>query len=186
MHVPSDQVPWWLDRIVVPILFTFFGAMLGFIFGCLKDWLDQRKAKKVFLKAVRGELSAARGHLEGTLRDVTEVTDNMEKGVRVALHLATTFQTGIYSSQIGKLKDVSDPLVMSVIRFYDRLSNLERVKSRLTTVSFELATLAGAEQDSAKDLATAEHYRTTLDEVIKRINQLLSEADSLIPNLPEA
>jgi hypothetical protein len=33
--------------------------------------------------------------------------------------------------------------------------------------------------------AIADHYRDTLDEIIKRINQLLPEADTLIRKLPE-
>jgi hypothetical protein len=98
------------------------------------------------------------------------------------LHLATVFQTGIYSSQIGKLKSVFDPLVIEIIQFYDRLSNLERIKSRLTVVSFQLTT--GVKEDAQRE-ATAEHYRNTLDEVIKRINLLLLAADALIRKLPE-
>ncbi len=171
--------PWWLDRIVVPVSFTLFGALLGFISGRLKDRLDDRKAKKVFLKAIRVELSALHEHLDGTLRDAVKAREELKKGISVALHLGTFFQTGIYASQVGKLRDVFDSLVIEVIQFYDKLANLERVKSRLTVVSFELATnVAG---DSG---ASALHYRDTLDEVINRIEKLLPEADALIRKLP--
>jgi hypothetical protein len=178
----SEHAPWWLTHIAGPILFTSFGAALGLVLGRLKDWLDDRKSKKVFLKAIRVELSVARGHLEGTLKDATEARDKLHQQEYVALHLATVFQTGIYSSQIGKLKDVFDPLVIEIIQFYDRLSNLERIKSRLTVVSFDLTT--GVKDDADRE-GTAEHYRNTLDEVIKRIDLLLPAADALVSGLPE-
>jgi hypothetical protein len=183
MSVPSTQVPWWLEHIAGPMLFTLFGAILGFSLGRVKDWLDDRKARKVFLNAIRVELSVIQGHLEGTLKDATEVRDKLGTQEQVALHLVTVFQIGIYSSQVGKLKNVLDPLVIEIIQFYDRLSNLERIKSRLTEVSFELTTVPKGNGD--EKAAIAAHYRTTLDELIKRINQLLPVADALIRKLPK-
>ena len=50
-------------------------------------------------------------------------------------------------------------------------------------VSFELTT--GAKGDADAEMAMAAHYRTTLDEVIKRLNQLLPEVEALIRRLPE-
>jgi hypothetical protein len=173
-----QRVPWWVEHFAVPILFVVVGAALGFGFGRLKDWLDNRKRKKIFLRAVRVELSVARRHLEGTLTDATDTRAKLDNGVPLALHLATTFQTGIYSSQIGRLNDVFDPLVIEVVQFYDSLMNLEKVKSRLTEVSFDLTTGAARKED-----ATAVHYRNTLDEVIRRINQLLPAVDALIRKL---
>ncbi len=173
------STPWWLDRVVVPISFTLVGALLGFASGRLKDWLDDRKAKNIFLRAIRVELSALRDHMDGTLKDATEARDELNRGIPVALHLSTVFQTGIYSSQVGKLRDILDSLVIEVIQFYDKLANLERVKSRVTEVSFDLATNTAGDSD-----ATAIHYRDTLDEVIKRIGKLLPEADGLIGKLP--
>lgn len=55
-----------------------------------------------------------------------------------------------------------DPVVIEVIQFYDRLANVEKIKSRLTVVSFELTT--GMVQPGEQETATAEHYRSTLDE----------------------
>src|SRR5271167_3821506 len=126
---PSGQIPWWLDRVATPAIFVVLGATLGFVLGRINDWLNARIAKKAFLRAIRVELSTLRKHLEGTLKDATEVRDLLQKGERKALHLATAFQTGVYTSQLGRLRDVSDPLVLEIIRFYDQLSNLERVKN---------------------------------------------------------
>lgn len=174
---PSNSA--WLNRFVIPISFTLFGALLGLVLGRLKDSLDDRKAKRIFLRAIRVELSAIREHLHGTMTDANVARTDLTRGRLVALHLSTVFQTGIYSSQVGKIRDVFDPLIINVIQFYDRLANLERVKSRLTLVSFDLATNAAGDPQ-----ATAVHYRDTLNEVIKRIEKLLPDADALIGKLP--
>src|SRR5260370_10241140 len=111
--IAPAQVPWWLDRtIMLPILYTLFGACLGFAASRLKDWLDERKARKSFLAAVRRELATISEHLKGTLKNATECNEGLDKGQHQVLHLATTFQTAIYTSQIGKLKSVSDPLLI--------------------------------------------------------------------------
>jgi hypothetical protein len=85
---PSGQIPWWLDHIGMPAFFLFVGAAFGFVAGRANDWLDARIAKKAFLKAICIELSTLRKHLDGTLKDATEVKDLLQKGVRKALHLS--------------------------------------------------------------------------------------------------
>jgi hypothetical protein len=177
-HIP---VPWWLDHIAVPALFTTLGASLGFVLGRLNDWFDNRKSKATFLKAIRVELGVVRQHLQGTLQDANGAKIQLQAGIPIALHLATAFQTGVYSNQIGKFNDVFDPLVIECIQLHDKLANLEKLKARLTTVSFGLAT--GVSNQTGQ--GTAIHYRDTLDEIIKRINQLLPAADSLINKLPK-
>ena len=79
------------------------------------------------MAAVRVELATISEHLTGTLKDAVECREALDKGEHKVLHLSTTFQTAIYASQIGKLKSVADPLLIEIIRFYDSLSNVERV-----------------------------------------------------------
>ena len=182
----SGQIPWWLDHVATPAILVLFGAVAGFGSGRINDWLNARKVKKGFLRAIRIELSTLRQHLEGTLKDATENRDDLvQKGTRKVLHLATSFQTGVYTCQLGKLRDVSDPLVLEIIRFYDQLSNLERVKNHAAARSFELGVLTGSNADKAREQPLAQAYISSLDEVIKRITQLLPEADSLINKLPQ-
>ena len=183
--VPSEQVPWWLDHVAVPVFFTFFGASLGFGFGRLKDWLDDHKVRKGFLKAVRIELSTICGHLEGTLKDATEAKEDLERGGHKVLYLATVFQTGIYASQLGKLKSVHHPMVIEVISFYDKLSNLEKIKSHLLPVSFDLTRLTETKEDLEREGPIVGLYRGGLDEVIKRIKELLPVIETLITKLPQ-
>lgn len=160
--------------------------MLGFGAGRINDWWNARRIKKAFLRAIRVELSTLRQHLAGTLKDATEAREDLrEKGMRKALYLATSFQTGVYTCQLGKLRDVFDPLVLEVIRLYDQLSNLERVKNHITRRSFDLAALTGSTMDNEKESPLAQDYMSSLDEVIKRINTLLLESDGLIKKLPQ-
>ncbi len=58
--------------------------------------------KKAFLRAIRVELSTLRQHLAGTLKDATEARDDLlEKGIRKALYLSTSFQTGVILANSG-------------------------------------------------------------------------------------
>jgi hypothetical protein len=182
----SGQIPWWFDR-AKPVVLLLVGTMLGFGAGRINDWWNARRTKKAFLRAIRVELSTLRQHLAGTLKDATETREDLrEKGMRKALYLATSFQTGVYTCQLGKLRDVFDPLVLEVIRFYDQLSNLERVKNHITSRSFDLAALTGSTMDKEKEPPLAQDYISSLEEAIKRINKLLLESDSLMNKLPPA
>lgn len=182
----APQAPWWLDRtIILPILYTLFGACLGFAAGRLRDWLDERNARKSFLAAVRAELATISEHLTGTLKDAMQCKEALDKGEHQVLHLATTFQTAIYTSQVGKLKSVADSLLIEVIRFYDTLSNLERVKSRLTLISYDVLRLTETPEDIARTEPMVADYRTALEEVIKRINKLIPAAQSLLARIQE-
>jgi len=170
----------------MPTFFIFIGAAVGFISGRLKDRLDARIVKQAFTRAIRVELTNLRQHLEGTLKDAAEVMDLLQKGARKALHLSTTFQIGVYTSQLGKLRDVSDPVVLEIIRFYDQLSNLERVKNHAAARSRELTVLTTSKEDAEREQPIALDYASSLEEVIKRVNQLLAAADSLLSKLPQA
>lgn len=179
----AEQIPWWFDHLAVPILFTLFGAFLGFALGRLNNWLDNRRAKKAFLAAIRAEALLLREHLAGTLRDATENRAKLDSGQKVALHLATAFLTTVYSSQLGKISDLDDPVLIEIVRLYGDLSNLERVKSHLMETSSMLTTL-GDDVDPGRLGALGSHYRSTLDEVINRVEKLLSKVDELLPKLP--
>jgi len=182
----SENIPWILDHVAVPAIFVFLGTALGFSAGQGKDYLDSRRAKKAFLKAIRIELSTLHIHLEGTLKDVTEVRDSLlNNGVRKALHLSTTFQTGVYTSQLGRLRDVSDSLILEIIRLYDQLSNLEIVKTHVTERAFELAVLTGSNEDMVRESPIAFDYASSLEEVLRRINQIIPATKTLISKLPE-
>lgn len=113
--------------------------------------------------AIRVELSEMLDHLKGTLKDAENNKATLNSNAPEAFHMIPIFQIGIYSSQVGKIKDVRD--------------------SRMSTLSFELATLLGSQTEKGKILAV--EYASTLDEVIRRINLLIPEAESLIRKLQD-
>jgi hypothetical protein len=183
---PPGQIACWLDRVATPAILVLFGAGVGFGSGRINDWCNARKAKKAFLKAIHFELTTLRQHLAGTLKDATEARDDLlQKGIRKALYLATSFQTGVYTCQVGKLRHVFDPLVLEVIRFYDQISNLERVKSHISRRAFELTVLTESKVDKEKEQPLAQDYISSLNEAIKRINALLLQSEDLINRLPQ-
>lgn len=138
------------------------------------------------MEAIRIELSTLRKHLEGTVKDVTEVLDDFrQRGTRKALHLSPKFEIGVYTSQLARLRDVSDPVILQIIRFYDQLSNLEIVKARVASHSYELSALTRSSEDIEREAPIASDYVGSLEEVIRRINQLIPAADELIKKLPD-
>lgn len=181
-----DQTPWLVEHVAVPAIFVLLGALLGFVAGQIKDYFDSRRIKRSFLKAIRIELTTLRKHLEGTLKDGTEVLDGLrKKGARKALHLSPKFQVGVYTSQLARLRDVSDSVVLEIIRFYDQLANLEIVKAQVAARSYELSTLTGSSDDIERETPVAGDYVGSLEEVIRRIKQLIPAADGLIEKLPD-
>jgi hypothetical protein len=181
-----EQTAWLVEHVAVPAIFVLFGALLGFVLGQIKDYFDSRRIKKSFLKAIRIELTTLRKHLEGTLKDVTEVLDGLrQKGARKALHLSPKFQVGVYTSQLARLRDVSDSVVLEIIRFYDQLSNLEIVKAQVAARSYELSALTGSSDDIERENPVTSDYVGSLEEVIRRIEQLIPAADGLIRKLPD-
>ena len=172
------MTPWWL-----PALYTLFGAGLGFSLARLQGWLDKREAQKNFLRAIKAELTTANEHLKGTLKDTSDYKKEFDDGKRSLLYLATAFQRGIYDSQLGKLKSVADPLVIEIVQFYDKLWNLEKVKAHLTSVAFDLTGLRDEPSADEKTAPLVAKYYSALNEIIKRINDLLPILSGLLAKL---
>jgi len=74
---------------------------------------------------------------------------------------------------------------LEIIRFYDQLSNLEIVKAHVTARSFELSALTESNGDIEKENPIGSDYVSSLEEVKRRINQLIPAADELISKLPQ-
>lgn len=183
---PCAQSGWLLEHVAAPAFFVVLGTVLGFATGQMKDYVDSRRVKRAFLKAISIELSTLRMHLEGTLNEVTKVLDDFkQKGIRKALHLSPKFQTGVYTSQLARLRDVSDSFILEIIRFYDQLSNLEIAKAHATARSFELSVLTGSNEGIERENAIADDYVSSLEEVSRRIKQLIPVANGLIKKLPK-
>jgi hypothetical protein len=128
----------WLQGFVIPILFTLFGAAFGFFASQLRDDRNARRAKASFLRAIGMELDALRIQLDASLQEVNERVD---RGGSVTPRFAGVLRTSVFASQLGKLRDIADPLLIEVVHFYSDLGTLQQ--------AFEIVNDLGAEYNRA-------------------------------------
>ncbi|HUN63025.1 MAG TPA: hypothetical protein VMU53_13600, partial [Candidatus Sulfotelmatobacter sp.] len=115
---------------------------------------DERaaQAKAYFLKAVGMELDALEGQLEASRTAVgygiSEVTAGATRGPTYAVE----WRTNVFSSQLGKLRDVADPLLIEVIHFYGEFGVLDQVRGAVNAVSaeFTAADASSGERDKVR------------------------------------
>jgi hypothetical protein len=182
----TTQIAWILKQLLLPSFFVLLGATVGFFAGQLKEHFEARRVKQSFLKAVCYELGTLRVHLEGTFTEIDEVLNDLSQhGKRKAIHLSTQFQIGVYTSQLSRLRDVSDPIILDIIKFYDQLSNLEIIKDHVTSRSFELVMLTEQPNDIGKEGPLGADYLSSLEEVRRRLGDLISSVGGLIRRLPQ-
>jgi hypothetical protein len=62
---------------------------------------------------------------------------------------------------------------------------MEMVKAYVTDRSFELTVLAGSNRDIEREYPFACGYASSLERVLRRINQLIKVVNSLINKLPQ-
>jgi hypothetical protein len=119
------QLQWWVTSLAIPAFFVVLGATVGLVFGEIKDWFKEKRTKRAFLKAVSIELSA----LKSTLEQAIEYIEGLMVLVQVNGHapqLVPRWGTSVFGTQLGKLRDVADPLVVQVIETYMMVSVIER------------------------------------------------------------
>jgi len=129
----------WLPGFVIPILFTLFGAAFGFFASQLRDDRNAKRAKQTFLRAIGMELDALHKQLDASLREVNDSTARLARGA--APRFAGALRTIVFTSQLGKLRDVSDPLMIEIVHFYSDLGTLQQ--------TFEIVNDIGVEYNRA-------------------------------------
>jgi len=107
----------WLREFAVPVFFTFFGAALGYIASLIRDEWKAKRDKQAFLRAVGMELDALGNQLDASLHEVKGSTDRVRGGSATGPQFASALRTAVFTSQIGKLRDVDDPLLISVVHY---------------------------------------------------------------------
>jgi hypothetical protein len=127
----------WLREFLVPAFFTLFGAILGFVVGHVTDKWKASDAKESFLRAVGMELDALGNQLDGSIYEVQGAADRVAAGHDTGPQFSFAFRTSVFTSQIGKLQDVADPLLIEVVHFYSDFGTLESVLNATNEVSAE-------------------------------------------------
>jgi len=151
----------WLREVVVPIIFILFGSALGFFASQVGEDRKAKKAKESFMRAIRMELEALGDQLDASLHEVRASTQRVSGGGN-GPKFAAALRISVFSSQIGKVRDVDDPLIMEIIHFYSDLGTLQQI--------FESVNELGAEYNRASvpfsDRAGVISALTVLDEQI--------------------
>ena len=171
------QTPWWVTSVLVPALLIVLGAGIAFLAGRLKDWLDARKAKQAFLKAIALELTDLQEQLGGSLEQLESALSSFRTNTAGPPHGALALPTTAFQAQLGKLRDVSDPLVMEVIQFYSGVPILERIVDMLNRREAEYLNAFLARRQVLKEeiLSLGEHLSEQLSEFRSRALDLLGK-----------
>jgi hypothetical protein len=125
-----------LREVGIPAFFVVLGAVLGSGLSFLasqhlekqKSRRDKQKAKQdkeSFLRAIGMELDALSDQFDTTLQEVKGSIERIPGGT--GPQFAWSLRTSVFTSQIGKLGDVDDPLIIKVIHFYSDLGTLQHI-----------------------------------------------------------
>ncbi len=126
MMQAEPQFP-WLREFAIPAFFTLFGAALGFIASQIRDDRNAKRARESFIRAIGMELDALSDQLDASLHEVKASTARVTRGGGAAPHFAAALRTSVFTSQVGKLRDVADPLMIEVVHFYSDLGTLQQI-----------------------------------------------------------
>lgn len=134
-------------------------------------------AKRAFLKAIRLELAGLQEQLQASLREVNAGRRRFEADIGAPPQLAGTLRTTVFSTQLGKLRDVSDPLVIEIIRLYSDIPVLEQVLDLLNKQASEYSKVQGVQRQILRDqiLSATQVLIESLAGFLHRIRDLLSK-----------
>jgi hypothetical protein len=171
----------WLHELAIPAFFTLLGAGVGFFSGQLADDRKAKKAKTAFLHAIGMELDALEAQLDGSLPEVKAAHDRVAGRSQTGPQFALALRTSVFASQIGKLRDVGDPLLIEIIHFYSDLGTLERVfeGANNTSREFTRADIFSGEQDKIRPRLVS-----TMIELQNQMNIVLTRLRVLRRKLP--
>lgn len=160
--------------------FTALGAALGFFLGRINQRLDARKSKNNFLKAIGVELRALQNHIEETKRAADEVLTDFAHGKRGVVTFTDSYEVTIFTTQFGKLADISDERILMAIGIYSDVGAAQNHQGKL---SEEAAKIAQLEPGAAHD-ACVESYFAGLQHLSDILATVLKKIEDLLPKLP--
>jgi hypothetical protein len=127
MMYAASIVPEWADKFVLPAFFTLLGALVSLIVSEWKDYHQAKKRKHAFLRAVGMELDALTDQLNASLKEV-DASQVRLRAFGAGPYLVGVVRNTVFTSQLGKLRDVDDPVIMEVIKLYSDLGTVEQVR----------------------------------------------------------
>ena len=134
MQLPSPQpielVPWFCEKIVLPSAFIILDALIGFMSTSIRDWNEAHRAKKAFLRAIRRELVSIDKQLSTAIEEVKSANKRLLDDKQLP-GFTLSFRTVVYSSQLSKLRDLDDPVLLDIVGFYSDLNALDGIVALL-------------------------------------------------------
>jgi hypothetical protein len=176
----AQQLPsWWVTGLVTPALFTILGAAVGFFIGEIKDKRQAQRSKEAFLEAIGTELSLIKTELE----DAGRAADGFVLRLQVAGHapqLIPHWGTKVFDTQLGKLGNVADDLVLETIQVYSLVGRVDRLVGFVNEFSREYA---GARAGNEKAEAQG-RLKSALMVLGEEITKALPKIQALLQKLP--
>lgn len=174
-------MPWWVEHLAVPVAFTLLGAALGFVLGRLNQRLDARKSRNNFLKAIALELRALRDHLKNTRSTADEALADFANGKAEVVNFTDSYELTIFTTQFGKLADISDERILNAIGIYSDIGAAQSHKGMLSEEAMKIVQLEpGTDRDTR-----VQYYFTGLKHLSDILGMVLEKIEELLPKLPE-
>jgi hypothetical protein len=178
---PVSVVPWWVDLFAVPAAFTVLGATIGFVLGRINQRLDARKSKNNFLWAIRVELRGLVEHLKLTKKVADEALADFKNGKSEVVNFTDSYELVIFTTQLGKLTDISDERILNAIEIYSDIGGAQNHKNSLSSEGMKIVQLDPG--DTTRQ-TRVEYYFTGLKHLSDIISMMLEKIEKLLPKLP--
>jgi len=177
----------------LPAVFLLLGALIGFFGTWIRDKLDSQRAKQAFLKAIRRELESLEKQLDTAMAEIEDSKKKMEASWHVP-QFSLSFRTTVYTSQLGKLRDIADPLLLEVVEIYSDVSSLAGIVDLLNRHSSEAlarkppGTLRHFGTHSIEDtdsfLQTLALVGSACQSLLEQLGPIRTRVRNVLPKLP--
>lgn len=177
-----QTLPWWGDRLVIPAVFALLGAAITFATGQMTARRQRRRAKRAFLQAIRLELRGLEEQLQASLKELQGSKDRLDRNVAAPPPiLVGMLRTTVFTSQLGKLSDLSDPLIYEIIKLYSDIPVLLEIIGALNQHSKDLAKDDGMAQQARRIKIVA----SIVTALILQCDGFVGRIRNLIEKLPD-
>jgi hypothetical protein len=177
---PTSEMPWWVEHFAVPAAFTVLGAAIGFILGRINQQLDARKSKNNFLRAIGVELRGLQEHLKLTKHVADEALAELKKGKSEVVNFTDSYELTIFTTQLGKLSDVSDERILNAIEIYSDIGAAQSLRNSLSSEGMKIVQL---DSGDASRQTRVEYYFTGLKHLSDIISMVQGKIEKLLPEL---
>lgn len=137
--------------------------------------------KSAFLRAIRMELLGLGEQLKESLAEVEESKTRLQRNERASPHIVATLRNTVFNSQLVRISDLSDPLIMDIVTFYSDLPVLLQIIEAMNQKSADLSRDDGSAQQAQR---IRELFSIVITLSIK-LTGFLNRISGLVKRLPD-